>query len=127
MNISAKELDRIIDEILALGAPPKPEIKRKRGRQRKAPSPTWALQFYEPDKNRSYALISMCIKENPDQSIEQLALRLSANKGRPPSECLEVLMTLRETGKLGYYDDISRVFRTWHEKEASYGLENLCG
>ena len=126
MNISAKELDRIIDEILVLGAVRSTKQKRKRGRQYKAPSPVWALQFYEPEKNRSFALISMCIKEDPDQSLEQLALRLSTNKRRPPSECLKILKILRERGKLGYYDDSSRIFRTWNGKEADHGLENLC-
>lgn len=114
MNISTKELDRIIDEILSLGT----EKSKKRepgkpGRRKKERSPVWALRFSNPEGNRTFALISMCIKEDPDQSMHQLALRLSAYKSRPPAECLEVITLLREKGQLGYYDDATLMFRTW--------------
>lgn len=126
--MTAKELEHAIDEILGFERKAVPIVpKRKRGRQRKKKPPVWSLDFYDPDHNRTFALISMCIKEDFEQSIEQLALRLSAYKYVPPSECLEVLIGLKNSGKLGYYDDNNKLFRTWNGEETGYGLENMCG
>lgn len=111
-------------EIEAILSPGKP---RRRGRR---PTPTpkrWSLDFYNPCDNRTFALISMCIKDDFDQSIEQLALRLAMYKDVSPVEALQKLRALRGCGRLGYYDDKTLFFRTWHGKEAGYGLEDMCG
>ena len=122
------ELDRIIDEILAPenGEAPK-KTPKKRGRKKKAPSSFWSLNFYNPNDNRTFALISMCIKEDFNQSIEQLALRVAAYKSVSPTLALKVLSYLSASGKLGYYDDKTLSFIPWNETEAAPGLENLCG
>ena len=120
------EIEQMIEEILFMKKENVIREKRPRGRARKEKPPIWSLEFYNPSKNTSFALISMCIKENPDQSLSELALRLSAYKSRPPRECLTVLGRLEECGKLGYYDE-NRIFRAWKSEEARNGLENLCG
>lgn len=126
MNMTSKEIERAIDYILG-AEPEKPKKKRKRGRQQQEKPPVWALEFYNPKKNRTFALISMCIKEDFEQTVEQLALRLSVAKCRPPMECLTVLRHLQQRGKLGYYDSETLMFRTWHGEEEGNGLEDLCG
>ena len=113
MRTSDEIIEQAIEEIL-FGAKREQEHK-KRGRPRKYHS-CWSLRFYDRERNSSFALISMCIKENPLQSLEELALRLSIWKLRPVAECLRVLKQLKKTGKLGYYDE-SRVFRTWDGEE----------
>lgn len=123
--MKTSEIELLIDEILCIKKE-EPSQKRPRGRQRKEKPPLWSLSFYDPNKNTTFALISMCIKDDFDQSLEQLALSLSAYKSRPPRECLSVLRRLLDCGKLGYYDD-NRVFRVWHGEEGGHGLENLCG
>lgn len=121
MKTTSSEIERAINDILDIKVN---TMKKKRGRNRKSKPEIWSLDFFNPSNNRTYALISMCIKEDFDQSIEQLALRLAADKCRKPTECLSVLRRLRKSGRLGYYDE-SRVFRMWHGEEAGYGLENL--
>ena len=107
-------IEREIDDILGLTHEKrKPRHPRKRGRRALEKQPTWALDFYEPTKNITYALISMCIKEDFEQSLEELAARVSRCKSRPTAECLKVLRDLENFGKLGYYDDYSLRFRTW--------------
>lgn len=133
MNMTPKEIERAIDYILGIShdeaeakKEAEPKIPRKRGRKKLEYIPVWALEFYNPMKNRTFALISMCIKEDFEQSMEELALKVAINKGRPPMEALAVLRSLKESGMLGYYDS-DYVFRRWHGEEAGYGLENLCG
>lgn len=126
MNMTAKEIDRAIDIILGIEQKKEePKIPRRRGRKKQEYIPVWALEFYNPIKSRTFALISMCIKEDFEQSLEQLALRVAINKGRPPMEALTVLRSLKEQGMLGYYDS-DHVFRRWYGEEAGYGLEDLC-
>ena len=111
-------IERAIEDILGIPTNTAPKIEEvvhirpKRGRVAKGRPPIWALEFYNPEKNRTFALISLCIKDDFDQSIEQLALKLSAYKCRPPAECLKVLKRLRSINKLGYYDN-GLIFRTW--------------
>lgn len=126
MNMTTNETERAIEEILGVSKPDLPMPSRQRGRSKKPRAPIWSLEFYNPDRNRTFALISMCIKDDFNQSIRQLALRLSVYKSRPPMECLNILRMLKNAGRLGYYDS-DRVFRTWHGEEAGYGLEDLCG
>lgn len=120
------ELDTMIDNILVLnqGEAPVPQ-KKQRGRRKKAPSPTWALDFYNPAGNRTFALISMCIKDDFDQSIAELALRVAAYKSVSPAKAQEVLLHLKKRGQLGYYDDKTLHFVKWKETEETDGLENM--
>lgn len=106
------DIENAINNILGIAKSGSAE-RKKRGRRPNEEQPVWSLNFYEPDKNITYALISMCIKEDFGQTLEQLAARVSACKGRPKSECLKVLRNLSDCGKLGYYDDYSQFFCTW--------------
>ena len=45
----------------------------------------------------------MCIKEDMDQTLEELAERVKKCKRRPGDECLAVLKELKEKGHLGYF------------------------
>lgn len=120
------EIDTIIDEILVLKKGETPALPKKtRGRHKKAPSPTWSLDFYNPASNRTFALISMCIKDDFSQSIEDLSLRVAAYKSVSPAIALKVLLHLKELGQLGYYDDKTLHFIKWKETEAANGLENV--
>lgn len=109
------DIEREINNILGIAtredkpsaAPP------RRGRPPLEKQPIWSLNFYEPTGNITYAVISMCIKEDFSQSFDELATRVSRCKERPKSECLKVLRELRECGKLGYYDDYTLRFHTW--------------
>ncbi len=106
------DIERAINNIFGISTE-KPATKKKRGRRPLEKQPIWSLNFYEPDKNITYAVISMCIKEDFDQTLEQLATRVSACKARPKAECLRILRNLSDCGKLGYYDDYSLRFCTW--------------
>ena len=130
MTITEFDIECAIEKILALGEKKEDKaepirVKRRCGRPARSNIPVWALSFYHPTDNRTFALISMCIKEDFGQSLEELAMRLSLNKMRSPAECISVLRRLRTFGLLGYYD-ANRSFRVWHGKEQGYGLENLC-
>ncbi len=123
MMTSKENIDLAIDDILRKEEETCEQEKQEQPAKRRGP---WALHFYDPERNLSFALISICIKENPFQSIEELALRLSIWKLRPVAECLSVLRHLKKKGMLGYYDEF-RVFRAWNGKEGGYGLEGLRG
>ena len=119
------ELDTMIDDILALNQREAPAAtKKRRGRRKKAPSPVWALDFHNPAGNRTFALISMCIKDNFEQSIEELALQIATLKSVSPAIALRVLLQLKESGKLGYYDNKTLRFVQWKEAEVYDELEN---
>ena len=126
MNYTTKEIERAIEEILGLGKTREPITRRPRGRQKKEDPKTWALDFHDPENNRTFALISMCIKDDFDQSIEELAVKVSFCKSRPYSECLRILKRLSFYGKLGYYDS-ELIFRAWSGREGKHGLEIMCG
>ena len=117
------DIDKAIDEILCMGKKAEVKPKQPRGRQRKETSPIWAIEFGNPEKNRTFALISMCIKDDMNQSVSELAKKLSALKGRPVSECLTVADKLLTRGELGFYDD-ERYFRKWAPGEGD-GVENV--
>ncbi len=127
MRITPKQIEDAINEILGISTKkPTERIKKKPGRRKLPPTHIWSLAFYNPYHNVTYALISTCIKEDFNQSMEQLALRLSIWKSRPVGECLRVLRRLKKSGRLGYYDE-NYIFRTWNGEECGYGLEGLCG
>lgn len=107
------DTERAINAILGIPQMSTVPQVRKRGRRPNDEQPIWSLNFYEPDKNITYAVISMCIKEDPDQTFDELCQRVSKAKCRPVSECKKILNRLRECGKLGYYDDYSLLFCTW--------------
>lgn len=140
MKLNENEIERAIEKILALGEKkaekpaPKSEphaqtkTKKKMGRPASRDEiPVWALDYNDPANNRSLALISMCIKEDYNQSLRELAMRLALCKSRSPDECLEKLFALRDAGQLGYYDDETRFFCIWKKGGGTRGLENLCG
>lgn len=52
----------------------------------------------------SYALISMCIKENLHQAANELALRLSNEKHVPYTSAAYVVAWLRDHKRLYYFD-----------------------
>lgn len=108
------DIEREINDILGIAPEGKPPVSpQRRGRPPLKKQPVWSLDFYEPTRNITYAVISMCIKEDLEQSLDELATRLSRCKERPRSECLRVLRELSLCGKLGYYDDYTLRFRTW--------------
>ena len=119
------EIDTIVDEILKT-ADDKTSVtvKKARGRRKRDPIPTWALDFYNPARNRTFALISMCIKDDFDQSIEELAFRVAKQKSVSPAKALEVLLNLKARGQLGYYDNITRHFINWRGTEVNNELES---
>lgn len=106
------ETERAINDILGILPTETSVAERRRGRPSKNQS-VWSLNFYEPEKNTTYAVISMCIKEDTCQTFDELCKRVAKAKNRPVSECKRILSQLRECGKLGYYDDYSLRFRTW--------------
>ncbi|MBE6912110.1 MAG: hypothetical protein E7473_06275 [Ruminococcaceae bacterium] len=79
--------------------------KSRRGRKKVGNIPIWAISDEPASKRRTLALISMCIKEEPRQSLSALAERVSELKQRPYGECLAVLRELRKKGELGYYNE----------------------
>lgn len=120
------DIERAIEYILCIEENKEAVVpKRSRGRQKKEAPPVWALEFFNPEKNRTFALISMCIKDNLNQSINDLAKQLSLLKSRPFEECLGVVRKLAKSGKLGYYDS-NLIFRLWSGTEVKNELESLC-
>lgn len=107
------EIERAIESILGKSITDKPERPRRRGRIPCEKPPIWSLNFYNPARNTTYALISMCIKDDFDQSLPELARRLAKYKNRPFRECLTIIRELQASGKLGYYDDDTLYFHTW--------------
>ena len=114
-------IEREIEKLLGIdenGGAAKP---RKTGR----PStryliPIWAISEEKSSKTRTLALISMCIKEDMSQSIEELAARVARCKDRPYSESLAVIRDLEERDKLGYYNEERRLVRWVPGRKESY-------
>lgn len=116
-------IERFIEELL--GIDEKGEAEKPKNRKTGRPStryliPIWAISEEKSSKTRTLALISMCIKEDMSQSIEELAERVAENKQRPYAECLAVLRELRKKGKLGYYDEERRLVRWVPGRKESY-------
>ena len=59
------------------------------------------------------ALISMCIKEDLNQTLVELASRVAVDKCRPLGESLAVLRELEEQRRLGYYDNSGLNWAPW--------------
>lgn len=78
------------------------------------PRRIWAVDRFDRNNSSTCAVISMCIKEDYNQTLAELAERLSKLKARPLSECLAVLRDLKKNGNLGYfvYRD-GYYFRRW--------------
>ena len=124
MKTTTFDIERALEYILCVEENKKTPQKRPRGRQKKDTPPIWALDFFNPEKNRTFALISMCIKDDYNQSIYELAEKLSILKSRSFDECLAILGRLAKSGKLGYYDS-NLIFRLWSGTEVKNGLESL--
>ncbi len=125
MKSTISDIEWALEYILCIEEKKETPPKRPRGRQKKETPPVWALEFFNPEKNRTFALISMCIKDDYNQSMADLAKKLSLLKSRPFEECLSVLGGLARNGKLGYYDS-NLIFRLWSGTEVENGLESLC-
>ena len=99
--------------------------ERRRGRIAAPEQPIWCVDPFSRRNSVTSAVISMCIKEDFGQTLEELAERLSRLKSRPKGECLAVLRELRQKGTLGYFDD-EFTFRVWtnqgKEKENAKGV-----
>lgn len=63
----------------------------------------------------NYALISMCIKEDLQQTAGELALRLVNEKQIPYASAAYVVAWLRQNGKL-YYFDSDKCIHLWKPK-----------
>ena len=63
------------------------------------------------------ALISMCIKEDLNQTLTELASRVAVDKCRPLGESLAVLQELQEQGRLGYYNNLGTEWIPWEAKK----------
>ena len=85
---------------------------KKRGRQRAPLQLIWSTDPFDRKRSVTSAVISMCIKEDFNQTLPELAMRLSELKGRSKSECLAVLRDLKKRGHLGFWDD-EFTFRLW--------------
>ena len=93
------------------------EKRQRRGRPSSVDDPEynliWKVDRRSNKRNITLATISMCIKDDMNQSLEELAERVAECKARPFGESLAVLRELSENGKLGYYDNVTMVFRKW--------------
>lgn len=87
-------------------------LHHTRGRKHKIRQ-VWDVQRHDPEHNVTIALISMCIKDDMNQTFEQLIERVSQTKERPYGECLAVLSELRNKGELGFYDDMTKDWTKW--------------
>lgn len=67
--------------------------------------PVWAVNPFSRENSVTCAVISMCIKEDFEQTLSELAERLATLKDRPCGECLSVLRDMKKRGHLGFYDD----------------------
>lgn len=63
------------------------------------------LDFDGPGHGTSLAHISMLIKEDKYQTIEELAERLADDRGLTNWECLRVLKKLNRKKRLGYFSE----------------------
>lgn len=73
----------------------------------------WKVERGDPKRNVTITTISMCIKEDMGQSLAELAERVAKCKNRPIPESLAVLRELHDSGKLGYYDDVTMNWKRW--------------
>ena len=90
------------------------KVKNERGRPPGEDDPRiWKVRELEI----TTALISMCIKENLNQTLTELASRVAVDKCRPLGESLAVLRELEEKGKLGYYNNLGTEWIPWKPKK----------
>ena len=89
--------------------------RKKAGRPAKRPPPTliWRVERDNPENDITLALISIDIKEDLSQTIEELAARVARDKERPYGETLAVLRELQSKGDLGFYDDKTQQWTRW--------------
>lgn len=90
--------------------------ENRRGRRPGPRLPVWAVNPFDAKNSVTCAVISMCIKEDYNQTLPELAERLSELKERPVSECRAVLRDMKKRGTLGYFvcdDNNGFYFRRW--------------
>lgn len=79
--------------------------------------PTWDFR----PMSATFAVISLCIKDDLNQSLEELANRLSEVKCEPVEVCYSMLKELQNQGKLYYYDGYYRKVRWGNEQNCVKG------
>lgn len=77
---------------------------RRFGSSKNLSDDCWQLEFKNPNNDASFALISMCIKEDFKQDINTLSRKLAKIKRIKISECRMRIEELYEKGLLGYFD-----------------------
>lgn len=88
-------------------------VKIARGRRKSPRPPVWMLDFNGPGHGTSLAHISMLIKEDKYQTIEELAERLADDRELTERECLRVLKKLNRKNRLGYFSDEDMRWIPW--------------
>ena len=73
----------------------------------------WKVDKGDNRRNITLATISICIKEDMRQSLNELAAKVAKCKNRPIPECIEVLQKLLDKGNLGYYDKLTLEWKSW--------------
>jgi DNA-binding Lrp family transcriptional regulator len=75
------------------------------------------INCYWDDKpgSATRAIVSICIKENPSQSLTELAERVAKCINADVSEVYERLSDMHKRGKLGVYDEFYR-YVAWRPK-----------
>ena len=89
---------------------------------------TWAVDPGDPNNNSTLPVISMCIKDDMNQTLSELAERVAKCKCRPVGECLAVLRELKKKGHLGYFisdEESGFLLRKWEPGGATCALRSL--
>lgn len=73
----------------------------------------------------SYALISLCIKDDLHQTAEELAYRLAQEKKIPFTAAAYVVSKLRNEGRLFFYDN-DYCIHIWEPKVVVGGRQKVC-
>ena len=87
----------------------------------------WQTESYDNEHNISLSLISCCIKDDLQQTLGELALRVSFVRKLPFLEVARHLAELRKNNKLGYFQELSTgdmYYKHWHPSEQFIGSES---
>lgn len=86
----------------------------------------WQTESYDNEHNISLSLISCCIKDDLQQTLGELALRVAFVRKLPFLEVARHLTELRRDDKLGYFQELSSgemYYKHWHPSEQYEGEE----
>lgn len=86
----------------------------------------WQTESYDNEHNISLSLISCCIKDDLQQTLGELALRVAFVRKLPFLEVARHLVELRRDNKLGYFQELSSgdmYYKHWHPSEQFEGAE----